>query len=296
MENGHALHDAGLDSVASLPFEDHDDRFGEPPRSQGGAHLFDEGPGGSGTVAPPSGRSRAHDVGGVDDEHRASLVDSGSRPGLPGTPAFSRELGPQGGGLGRRYAAGVPSAGLGATPSPTPRLVVVREFGDIKAVTAMLQAAYPVFIVTRASEEDEKRVLDLLSGWALGSGGDLDRIGPNTVLARPVDCPPIPLRTDGITSAIEEVFATDGPPPLGRDEEERLLPQAVMGSEGARRRIVDSYTELATLFALKIRPRSVSEAVAVRMAQEELDRLVRFPSNGPLLVSLVEGIIKKLVR
>jgi hypothetical protein len=50
------------------------------------------------------------------------------------------------------------------------------------------------------------------------------------------------------------------------------------------------------LFALKIRPRSVSEARAVRVAQEELDRLVMFPSKGPLLVSLVEGIIKNLVH
>ena len=86
-----------------------------------------------------------------------------------------------------------------------------------------------------------------------------------------------------------------GSRPLGRDEEERLLPQAVRGSVGARRRITDSYAELAAVFALKIRPRSVPEARAVRLAQEELDRLVRFPSKGPLLVSLVQGIIKKLV-
>ena len=39
-----------------------------------------------------------------------------------------------------------------------------------------------------------------------------------------------------------------------------------------------------------------SEATAVRVAQEELDRLVRFPSKGPLLVSLVEGIIKTMIH
>jgi hypothetical protein len=173
---------------------------------------------------------------------------------------------------------------------------VIRELGNIKVVTALLRAGHPVFIVTRTVEDDQ-RVLDLLSGWALGSGGDLDRIGPSTVLARPPDCPPIPIRRGGIASAIEEVFATDGrPQPLTRDEEERLLPQAIRGSESARRRIIDSYTELATLFALKIRPWSVSEAMAVRLAQGELDRLVRFPTKGPLLVSLVEGIIKSLVR
>jgi hypothetical protein len=71
-----------------------------------------------------------------------------------------------------------------------------------------------------------------------------------------------------IASAVEEVFAGE----------------------------IDSYAELAALFALKIRPRSVSEARAVRVAQEELDRLVMFPSKGPLLVSLVEGIIKNLVH
>ncbi len=175
-------------------------------------------------------------------------------------------------------------------------MVVIRAFADIKVVIGILHADHPVLVVLRTSEEDERRVLDLLSGWALGSGGDVDRIGSSTVLARPADCPPVHLGRSGIASAVEEVFAGDGPRPLGRVEEERLLPQAVRGSVSAQRRIVDSYAELATLFALKIRPRSVSEAMAVRIAQEELDRLVRFPSRGPLLVSLVEGIIKNLVR
>jgi Cell division protein SepF len=175
-------------------------------------------------------------------------------------------------------------------------MVVIREFTDIKVVTSILQAVHPVFIVMRASKDDERRVFDLLAGWALGSGGDLDRIGPNTVLALPANCPPVLLGKSGIASAVEDVFAADGARPLTRDEEERLLPQAVRGSVSARRRIVDSYAELAALFALKIRPRSVSEARAVRIAQEELDRLVRFPSKGPLLVSLVEGIIKNLAE
>jgi Cell division protein SepF len=175
-------------------------------------------------------------------------------------------------------------------------MVVIREFTDIKVVTALLRADHPVLIVMRTSEDHERRALDVLSGWALGSGGDVDRIGPSTVLARPANCPPVPLGKTGMVSAVEEVFAGDGPRPLGRDEEERLLPQAVRGSVGAQRRIVDAYAELATLFALKIRPRSISEARAVRVAQEELDRLVRFPSKGPLLVSLVEGIIENLVR
>lgn len=173
-------------------------------------------------------------------------------------------------------------------------MVVIRDFTDIKVVTALLKASHPVFIVTLTSEGEERRVLDLLSGWALGSGGNLDRVGPNTLIARPADCPPFSLRKSGITSAVEEVLSQEGRQPLRRDEEERLLPQAVSGSISAQRRLIDSYAELAALFALKIRPRSVSEERAVRVAQEELDRLVRFPSKQPLLVSLVDGISKNL--
>src|SRR6202041_2819496 len=163
----------------------------------------------------------------------------------------------------------MPIEAVAGMPDPgTPRMMVIRDFTEMKAVVAMLQAAHPVFIVTRTSKDDERRVFDLLAGWAVGSGGDLDRIGPNSVIARPVNCPPISLSRSGMASAVAEVFAADGPQPLGRDEEERLLPQAVRGSISAQRRIVDSYAELATLFALMIRPRSVSEATAVRAAQE----------------------------
>jgi hypothetical protein len=173
-------------------------------------------------------------------------------------------------------------------------MTVIRSFADVKAVTAMLQAGHPVLLVLRTPPDEEQRVLDLLSGWALGAGGNLDRIGQNTVLARPANSPAVLLGRNGMASAVEEVFATESSRPLGRDEEERLLPQAIAGSLGARRRIIDSYAELATLFALKIRPRSVPEARAVQIAQDELDRLVSFPSKGPLLASLVEGIIKNL--
>jgi hypothetical protein len=173
-------------------------------------------------------------------------------------------------------------------------MTVIRSFADVKAVTAMLRAEHPVLVVMQASADEQQRVLDLLSGWALGSGGNLDRIGQNTVLARPADSPPVLLGRSGVASAVEEVFASEGSRPLSRDEEERLLPQAIAGSISARRRIIDSYAELATLFALKIRPRSVPEARAVQIAQDELDRLVTFPSKGSLLASLVEGIIRNL--
>jgi hypothetical protein len=171
----------------------------------------------------------------------------------------------------------------------------MRTFADAKATVAILNASYPVLVVLRTPDEDRRRIIDFLSGWALGSGGDIDRIAPNTVLVRPANCPPIQLAKSGSVSALEEVFATQGPRRLSRDEEERLIPQAVAGSVSARRRIIDAYAELATLFALKIRPRSMPEARAVRIAQQELDRLVTFPSKGPLLASLVEGIAKNLI-
>lgn len=134
-------------------------------------------------------------------------------------------------------------------------------------------------------------MLDPLAGWALGADGELDRIGPNTVLARPPGCPPIRIARSGIVSIVEEVFSSERDARMSRDEEERLLPLAVAGSIDARRRIIDAYAELAALFALRIRTRSVPEGVAVRVAQEELDRLVTFPSQGPLLAALIDGIV-----
>jgi hypothetical protein len=79
-------------------------------------------------------------------------------------------------------------------------------------------------------------------------------------------------------------------------EEELLLPQAVSGSVSARRRIVDAYAELATVYALRIRPESMSECTAVRLAQTELERLVTFPSTGPILANLFVGITKLLLN
>jgi hypothetical protein len=177
-----------------------------------------------------------------------------------------------------------------------PRLVVARGFSDVKAVTAMLSAGMSVFLLIRTSDEDRQRLLDFLAGWALGSKGELDRIGPNTVVARSADAAPVHLGRAGLVSAVEEILATDVSPPMTRVEEERLVPLAVAGSVEARRRIVDAYAELATLLALGVRTRSVTEAQAVRIAHEELDRLVTFPSKGPLLASLVEGIVKRLAR
>src|ERR1700761_4612441 len=87
----------------------------------------------------------------------------------------------------------------------SPRMVVVRSFGDCKAATAILQSGRPVFLVLRASEGDRQRALDLLAGWAVGAGGELDRIGPNTVLARPAHSGPVRLGRAGMVSAVDEV-------------------------------------------------------------------------------------------
>jgi hypothetical protein len=175
-------------------------------------------------------------------------------------------------------------------------MVVLRDFGDLKATTGLLKAGHPVFIVIRTPDTDLQRIMDLLAGWALGSDGELDRISPNTVLALPPGSVPVRLGRSGITSAVEEVFTSDDSIPMSREEEERLVPLAIAGSVSARRRLIDTYAELATLFALRIRPKAVSEAAAVGAAQEELDRLVSFPSQGPLLASLVDGIAKRLIH
>lgn len=174
-------------------------------------------------------------------------------------------------------------------------MVVIRAFPDAQALVALLNAGHPVLAVLRTSEEDRRRVLDLLTGWALGRGGELDKIGPNTILARPPGCEAVRLSGTSLVSAVEEVFASEGPRPLTRDEEERLLPLAVAGSLSARRTLIDAYAEFASLFALRVRPRSVAESAAVQAAQQELERLVSFPSRGPLLASLVEGILKLLL-
>jgi hypothetical protein len=173
------------------------------------------------------------------------------------------------------------------------RLAVVREFSGTKAVVELLNAGHAVLAVLRVPDEDRRRVLDLLTGWALGSGGELDMLGSNSVLARPQGSEPVRLAGSGLVSAVEEAFGEGHS--LSRDDEERLLPLAVAGSVEARRKLLDAYTDLATLFALRIRPRSLPERAAVRAAQDELDRLVKYPSKGPFLASLVEGITKMML-
>ncbi len=172
---------------------------------------------------------------------------------------------------------------------------MIRTFGGTKPLIAMLNAGHPVLAVLRTSEEERRRVVDFLSGWAVGAGGELDKIGPNTILARPPGSRAVHLGRSSLVSAVQEVFAGDDPHPLSREDEERLLPLAVAGSAGARRRLIDAYSDFATVFALRIRPQTVSEGAAVRAAQQELERLASFPSHGPMLASLAEGISKILL-
>jgi hypothetical protein len=160
----------------------------------------------------------------------------------------------------------------------------------------MLNADLPVLVVIRANEPDRRRVIDLLAGWTLGSGGESDRIGPNAFLLSRSGSAPVHLGRTGLASAVEDAFASEGAKPISRTEEEMLLPSAVSGSVIARRRIIDAYAELATMYALRIRPESMSESTAVRVAQAELERLVTFPSTGPILANLFDGITKLLLN
>lgn len=186
------------------------------------------------------------------------------------------------------------AAAASANESLPPRLVVARSVGAFKAAAALLRAGFPVLVVISAGVDERQRLSDLLTGWALGAGGELDRIGPNSVLARPPGSGAVLLGRGQFASAVDELARGEGPAPLTRSEEERLLAEAVGGSLLARRRLIDTYSELATLVALRVRPVSVHESSAVRIAQGELERLVSYPSVGSLLANLLEGIILRL--
>jgi hypothetical protein len=190
----------------------------------------------------------------------------------------------------------VPLEAAGAVPSERDaRLQIVRRVSDIKLVVGLLNAGHPVLVVFRADDSDRRRAVDLLAGWSLGADGDADWIGPNSLLLTPPGSAPVHLARTGLATAVEDAFAPDGGHPIARAEEELLRSQAVAGSVSARRRLVDTYAELATMYALGIRPKTVSESRAVSVAQSELERLVSFPSTGPLLANLFEGINRLLL-
>ena len=195
------------------------------------------------------------------------------------------------------YPSTVALEAVGAVPNPvSPRMTVIRSFSDVKATIGMLNAGRPVFLVLRTSDSERTRVLDLLAGWSFGSGGDVDKVSPNTVLATPRGAGPVRLGRTGLVSAVNEVF-NDVPTAIGREQEERLVSCAASGDASARRRLGDTYAELATLLALRLRPNGMSEGAAVAAAQEELDRVVGSPfSRRPLFASLIEGLLNRLVN
>jgi hypothetical protein len=194
------------------------------------------------------------------------------------------------------YISAMAQEALGPVPNPaSPRMTVIRSFPDVKATIGMLNAGRPVFLVLRTSEGERTRVLDLLAGWSLGSGGDVDKISPSTLLAIPQGAGPVRLGGTGLVSAVNEVF-NDGPAALNRKQEERLVACAASGDANARRRLVDTYAELATLLALRLRPDKMSEAAAVAAAQQELDRVVgTVYTRRPLLAALLDGLLSRLI-
>jgi hypothetical protein len=152
-----------------------------------------------------------------------------------------------------------------------------------------------VLVVIRTSDSERRRAVDLLAGWSLGAEGESDWIGRNSLLVAPAGAMPVHLGRSGLANAVEDAFATEEGDPLSRAEEAPLLAEAMRGSAAARRRLIDNYTELATTYALRIRPKTMTEARAVQLAQSEVERLVSFPSVGSFLANLFDGINKLLL-
>lgn len=179
--------------------------------------------------------------------------------------------------------------------SAQPRVVVIRAVADAKSGLALLAGNISVLFVLRVGDSERRRILDLLVGWSLGSGGSLDRIGPNTIATRPHGAPPVQAARGGVVSAVDAAFGTRREVALSREEEERLRPLAATGSADARRRLTDAHAELATLIALWLRPPHMSASTAVSIAQQELDAIIAWhPSRKPLLVDLVARLHSRL--
>lgn len=172
---------------------------------------------------------------------------------------------------------------------------MLREFADVKAGVAHLVGGLSVVFVFRMDEPDRRRALDLLAGWEFGSGGTLDRVGPNTVAARPPGATAVRLHRAGVVPVLEELFGGGEQRPLGREEEDALRPLAAQGSADARRRLTDAYSEVATTLSLLLRPAHLPVAAAVAIAGQELDAIVAWQSSRrPLLVELIERLHARL--
>ena len=94
----HAVGDASLGALASLAFQNYDDRLGDPSRVNGRPHLVDERSSGSRSVPPPAGRARTDYICCINQKHCSSLIVSAngretggpSEPTLPGFRAHSQ--------------------------------------------------------------------------------------------------------------------------------------------------------------------------------------------------------------
>ena len=194
------------------------------------------------------------------------------------------------------YADSVTAEGRAPEPQAAPpRIAVVRSFADMKLVLALLEAARPVLVVLRANDDDRQRVLDVLTGWAHGANADLDELGSNAVVARPPGSPPVRLSRSDIVTRVEATFESQQGGAWNRDEERELLVLAAAGSADARRRISDAYSEIASVLALALRPPHLQQSVALRLAHEELERLVGWlRPDVPLLVALTNAIHDRL--
>jgi hypothetical protein len=179
-------------------------------------------------------------------------------------------------------------------PPPQPRCMVVRAITELHAVLAIANADIPVLVVLRMDDVERQRAIDVLTGWASGAKSPLDWLGANTVVVRSPNAAVPQLVRHGLAAAIERALGIAIPRPMTRDEEAGLWARAAAGSADARRRLIDAYSEFATLVALWLRPPHLSNDLATRYAHEELDALVETPTTAPLLVSLVNRISDRL--
>lgn len=176
---------------------------------------------------------------------------------------------------------------------PRPRTVVVRALADADIGLAILGGAIPVLFVVRSDEVVRQRLLDLMRGWALGSGGSLDVISPNVISARPAGAAPIRLAVHRMEVTVEEVAS--GSPRLTREAEMQLIPLAADGSTEAQTRLIDGYAELATALALWLRPAYMTPERAACLAHEELESVARWPlGRDTILIVLAQRINDRL--
>jgi hypothetical protein len=74
MNDGDAARRPRRGAATSSTFEDHDNGFGDPPRSHRRAESLDERSGCSWSISPPACGSRPDHVRHVDEEHGSSIT------------------------------------------------------------------------------------------------------------------------------------------------------------------------------------------------------------------------------